>query len=69
MTSGVPIRSVLGPTLLLIYINDVVDTFTDNSVKYKIFVDDIKLYSTSSSPHNSSLQTAIDRLVLWSEKW
>ena len=64
VTSGVPQGSVLGPTLFLIYINDVVDTFTD-----KLFADDIKLYSTSSSPHNFSLQTAIDRLVLWSEKW
>ena len=45
------------------------NTFTDNSVKYKLFADDIKLYSTSSSPHNPSLQTAFDRLVLWSEKW
>ena len=69
VTSGVPQGSVLGPTLFLIYINDVVDAFTDNSVKYKLFADDIKLYSTSSSPHSSSLQTAIDRLVLWSEKW
>ena len=69
VTSGVPQGSVLGPTLFLIYINDVVDTFTDNSVKYKLFADDIRLYSTSSSPHNSSLQTAIDRFLLWSEKW
>ena len=66
VTSGVPLGSVLGSTLFLIYINDVVDTFTDNSVKYKLFADDIKLYSTSSFPHKTSLQTASDRLVLWS---
>ena len=69
VTSGVPQGNVLGPTLFLIYINDVVDTFTDKSVKYKLFADDIKFYSRSSSPHNSSLPIAIDRLVLWSEKW
>ena len=68
VTSGVPQGSVLGPTLFFIYINDAVDTFTDNSVKYKLFADDIKLYSTSSSPHNSSLQTSIDRLWCYGVK-
>ena len=72
--NGVPQGSVIGPTPFLIYINDVADTFTNNSVKFKLFADstqNIKLYSKSSFRQNSSLQTAINGLVLvaWSNKW
>lgn len=70
VTSGVPQGSVLGPTLFLIYINDVCDIFKDLTVSYKIYADDIKLYycyKTGISP--TELHDAIDRLYQWSVTW
>ena len=61
VTSGLPQENMLWPTIFFIYTNDVVDEFTDNSVKFKLFAD-IILYS--SSPHNSSLQTADTQVVV-----
>jgi len=43
-TSGVPQGSVLGPVLLLIYINDIVDLFDGSDVRVKLYADDIKIY-------------------------
>ena len=43
--SGVPQGSVLGPTLFLLFINDVTDIFEGLSVTCKIYADDIKLYT------------------------
>ena len=42
--SGVLQGSVLGPILFLIYINDIVDLFSNSDVSTKSFADDIKIY-------------------------
>mgnify|MGYP003476588357 FL=1 len=68
VTSGVPQGSVLGPTLFLIYINDVVENITCKTISIKLFADDIKFYSSSSSS-TCDLQMAIDELMSWSKKW
>jgi len=68
--SGVPQSSVLGPSLFLIFINDVSDIFCDLSVVCKLYADDIKLYTSyclSQSPND--LMKAIDRLTSWADTW
>jgi len=52
VTSGVPQGSVLGPTLFHLFINDIRDILTDINVKFKLFADDLKLYSTRSNANN-----------------
>ena len=42
LTCGVPQNSVLGPTLFLIYINDVMNVL--NMVNHKLYADDTALY-------------------------
>ena len=47
ITSGVPQGTVLGPTLFLIYINDIIDNIHYSNIR--LFADDIILYKQVSS--------------------
>jgi ribonuclease P/MRP protein subunit RPP40 len=69
--SGVPQGSVLGPTLFLLYINDVSNIFQNLSVTCKLYADDIKLYScyTTNCQSVHDLSEAIERLTAWSHTW
>ena len=65
--SGVPQRSVLGPILFLVYINDLEEGVTGKILK---FADDTKLFTkTNEIGDKQNLQDDIDKLVKWSEKW
>ena len=67
VTSGVPQGSVLGPTLFLLYINDIGDGI-ESSVR--LFADDTILYRTISSPSDATiLQADLDHLSDWEKKW
>jgi ribonuclease P/MRP protein subunit RPP40 len=71
VTSGVPQGSVLGPTLFLLYINDVTTIFQNLAVTCKLYADDIKLYScyTTNCQSIDDLSEAIERLTVWSQTW
>ena len=70
ISSGVPQGSVLGPVLFLLYVNDIVDIFSDLSVSCKLYADDVKLYSGYTVNFtNHDLSVAISRLLLWSKRW
>ena len=74
--SGVPQGSVLGPILFLLYVNDI-ETVCCGSTKFKLFADDLKLYSeivvSSNSANNcvsvTDLQLSVNKLVVWAFDW
>ena len=68
ITSGVTQGSVLGPTLFLLFINDIEDILFGTSVRMKLFADDVKLYS-SFACNSHDLQVVCDRLTVWAEEW
>jgi hypothetical protein len=67
VSSGVPQGSVLGPTLFLIYINDLPTTLDCN---VSLFADDTLLYQVvNSSADQENFQANIDSLYQWSLTW
>ena len=69
ITSGVPQGSVSGPTLFLLFINDIADIFDGIDIKFKLFADDMKLYSSFNVDHSSELVNACVRLSTWASTW
>ena len=68
VTSGVPQGTVLGPTLFLIYINDIIDNIHYSNIR--LFADDIILYKQVSSVNDANcLQIDLQSLQHWEEKW
>lgn len=63
--SGVPQGSVLGPTLFLIFINDLINQVNHSEVL--LFADDIKIFNISE--HNAFLQNDLNSIFSWSKKW
>ena len=60
----------LGPILFLIYINDIVDLFSNSDVSTKLFADDIKIYlKVTSEADYSTLQKSINKIFDWSKTW
>lgn len=66
VTSGVPQGSVLGPTLFILFINDL-PTVVNNEVR--LFADDTKLYGKADSKEScQNLQKDIDALEEWASE-
>ena len=71
VTSGVPQGSILGSTLFLIYINDLV---TDIQSTVRLFTDDCLIYCPilTAADHqikHQILQEDLQRLSAWADKW
>jgi len=71
ISSGVVQGSCLGPALFLLYINDLIDVFSDGVI-VKLYANDVKLYSSCMIKGNdidSELQTNLDKLCKWANEW
>jgi hypothetical protein len=65
--SGIPQGSVLGPTLFILFINDLPGCTTN---EVYLFADDTKIFSPITSDKEvTALQKDIDECLKWSKKW
>ena len=65
--SGIPQGSVLGPVLVLVFIDDLEEGLRSEVLK---FADDTKIFGrVDSEGASEDLQRDLDRLVQWSEVW
>ena len=65
--SGVPQGSVLGPTLFLIYINDIADEVNSTM---RLFADDSILYrEVKGTEDQEQLQQDLNTVFAWADKW
>ena len=68
--NGVPQGSVISPILFIIMINDAT-TFSDPSIKYACYADDVVLWKCGRnfSHVNKCVQTALDQFAYWCSQW
>ena len=68
VSSGVPQGTVLGPTLFLIFINDLPDCISHSTLR--MFADDCLLYKTIRSPQDAiDLQQDLFAMQTWEDTW
>ena len=68
VTSGVPQGSVIGPTLFIMYINDILNCIEHSEIL--LFADDCKLFKEINNDTDcNQLQQDFNRLIEWCSVW
>ena len=69
-TNGVPQGSVISPHLFLMHIDDLAEQ-VETDVQLSLFADDVAIFCTEQSLHEAhrKVQTALDKIYEWSNKW
>ena len=73
ITAGVPQGSILGPTLFILYTNDLQEQLP-SSVETAVYADDTTIYTTVSATDDTiqasqTLQQAVDAVYAWGKSW
>ena len=70
LRQGVPQGGVISPTLILVFIDDLVSELP-RGVKAALYADDLVLWCKEehASTANYRIQQAIDQLTAWTEDW
>jgi hypothetical protein len=67
VTSDVPQGSVLGPTLFMVFVNDLPDHITSTC---KMYADDTKILASAKTEANrSKMQDDLDSVTAWTRTW
>ena len=67
VTSGIPQGSVLGPTLFVMFVNDLPDVTCSHT---QLYADDAKIYSSVHSQTSChTLQCDLNNISTWSSEW
>lgn len=65
--NGVPQGSVLGPTLFLIYVNDLLEGISSQG---ELYADDCKLFrALTDTTSHQKVQEDLDKIIEWTRSW
>ena len=67
MKYGVPQGSILGPLFFIIYVNDLLSLFDQNTIQILLYADDTVVYFADREPHVAcrTVENALDRIYKW----
>jgi len=70
LCSGVVQGSVIGQLIIVLFINDITQIFSDNKCACKLYADDLKLHTVLHADEDcGNLQDKLNAIYDWSHNW